>query len=72
MKELRTEIEINAPAERVWQILTDPAHFSDWNPFIHMPAGLGELVKIEHINCGYNTEPERELQGRQLYWPRGK
>jgi choline dehydrogenase len=44
----------------------------DWNPFIHMPAGLAELVKFDHLNWGYYTEPERELHGRKLYWPRGK
>jgi hypothetical protein len=34
MKELRTEIEIHAPAERVWHHLTDFAAFPEWNPFI--------------------------------------
>ena len=34
MKELSTQIEINAPAARVWQILTDTEAHSEWNPFI--------------------------------------
>jgi choline dehydrogenase len=42
----------------------------DSNPFIHMPAGLAKLVHNTAIN--YATEPERELNGRRLYWPRGK
>ncbi|MGH7326653.1 MAG: SRPBCC family protein, partial [Candidatus Rokuibacteriota bacterium] len=33
-KEIRTEIEIAAPAGRVWQVLTDFPDFSAWNPFI--------------------------------------
>ena len=41
MKELRTEIDINAPAERVWRHLTDFAAFPEWNPFI--PRIRGEL-----------------------------
>jgi len=41
MKELRTEIDINAPAERVWRHLTDFAAFPEWNPFI--PWIRGEL-----------------------------
>src|SRR5437867_4739586 len=41
MKELRTEIEIHAPAERVWRHLTDFAAFPEWNPFI--PRIRGEL-----------------------------
>ncbi|SNQ59168.1 SRPBCC domain-containing protein [Candidatus Methanoperedens nitratireducens] len=39
MKEVRTEIEINAPPERVWQLLTDFASFPLWNPFIRKASG---------------------------------
>jgi uncharacterized protein YndB with AHSA1/START domain len=34
MKELHSEIEIDASAERVWAILTDFASYPRWNPFI--------------------------------------
>ena len=43
MKELRSDIEISAPAERVWQILTDFAAYPDWNPFIPRLAGAAEV-----------------------------
>jgi hypothetical protein len=39
MKGIRTEIDIEAPAERVWQILTDFASFPQWNPFIVQASG---------------------------------
>ena len=39
MKELHTEIEIQAPPERVWQLLTDFADFPQWNPFIRRISG---------------------------------
>lgn len=39
MKELTTEIIINASATRVWQILTDFSQYSQWNPFIISSAG---------------------------------
>jgi hypothetical protein len=39
MKEIRTEIEIGASAERIWQTLTDFAAFPEWNPFIHRASG---------------------------------
>jgi choline dehydrogenase len=44
----------------------------DWNPFIHMPAGLAKLVLFKSMNWNYNTEPEPALNNRRLYWPRGK
>jgi hypothetical protein len=39
MKEVSTEIEIEAPAERVWEVLTDFAKFPEWNPFIKQIGG---------------------------------
>jgi len=58
----------------------DPAHRvllleaggPDRNPFIHMPAGLWRLRHAAELNWGYYTEPEPELNGRRLYWPRGR
>lgn len=44
----------------------------DRNPFIHMPAGLAHLVGNRRINWNYRTEPEPQLLGRRLYWPRGR
>ncbi|HET6430790.1 choline dehydrogenase [Dyella sp.] len=44
----------------------------DWNPLIHMPAGLARLVKVRSVNWNYHTEPEPHLLGRRLWWPRGK
>ena len=34
MKEIKSEIEINAPPQKVWQVLTDFAAFGTWNTFI--------------------------------------
>jgi hypothetical protein len=39
MQVLHTEIEINASAERVWQVLTDFAAYPQWNPFIRRVEG---------------------------------
>jgi hypothetical protein len=48
MKELKSEIEINAPAEKVWEVLTDFGGFPDWNPFIRMAQGeIREGAKLK-------------------------
>ncbi|MEQ8716688.1 MAG: SRPBCC domain-containing protein [Acidimicrobiales bacterium] len=41
--ELRTEIEIAAPIEVVWETLTDLASYPDWNPFIVSAEGRAEV-----------------------------
>jgi len=49
MKELHSEIEINASAERVWDILTDFAAYPQWNPFIRSISGeleVGERLEV--------------------------
>jgi hypothetical protein len=49
MKELRTEIEIQASPEKVWQALTQLDRYPEWNPFIHHAIGtakVGEKVDI--------------------------
>ena len=48
MKELHTEIEINASPEQVWQLLTDFSRLPEWNPFIQRASGnLNPGEKIE-------------------------
>ncbi len=44
----------------------------DWNPFIHMPAGIAKLVGQKGVNWDYDTAPEPQLDNRTLWWPRGK
>jgi hypothetical protein len=39
VKELRTEIEINALPVRVWGVLTDFDRFPEWNPSIRSATG---------------------------------
>ncbi|CAM5524570.1 hypothetical protein FALB51S_04106 [Frigidibacter albus] len=44
----------------------------DRNPLIHIPLGLAALARNKTINWAFDTAPEPGLNGRRLYWPRGK
>ena len=81
MRELRTEIEVAAPPERLWQVLTDFDAYPDWNPFIRSIEGAAQVgsrlaVRIEPPGAREMTfkptvqavEPARELRwlGRLL------
>ncbi len=44
----------------------------DWHPLIHVPAGSTWMMRSKRMNWNYETEPEIRLQGRRLFWPRGK
>ncbi|PKB72617.1 MAG: hypothetical protein BZY75_06175 [SAR202 cluster bacterium Io17-Chloro-G7] len=75
MKEIRTEITINATTERVWTVLTDFRSFPQWNPFITYAEG--ELTPGQTLTVRLQTpsgkgwtfkakvlvaEPNRELR----------
>jgi choline dehydrogenase len=44
----------------------------DRNPWIHIPVGFARLYVTQKFDWNYQTEPEAELNGRRVYWPRGK
>ena len=39
MRELQAAIQISAPIDRVWQVLTDFNHWSEWNPMVNHVSG---------------------------------
>jgi hypothetical protein len=76
MKEIYTEIEINASASIVWDILTDFDSFPDWNPFIRKISGnLHEGAQIEAFikpldSNGMKFRPKilKYVPERELRW----
>ncbi len=55
------------------QVLLLEAGGRDRSLMIHMPAGIPALLgKPNPHNWYFETEPEPELGGRRLYWPRGR
>jgi choline dehydrogenase len=57
------------PANRV---LLLEAGGKDHNPWIHIPAGFYRNIYHPKITWQFETEPQTELGGRRLPWPRGK
>ena len=44
----------------------------DRNLWIHIPLGVGKLLTNERYAWKFETEPQAELNGNKVYWPRGK
>lgn len=42
------------------------------HPWVIVPLGYGKVFHDARFNWKYSTEPEPELLGRSIYWPRGK
>jgi hypothetical protein len=49
MKEIHTEIEIQAPADRIWRVLTDFAAYPEWNPFVRRVVGEIKVGSRLHV-----------------------
>jgi hypothetical protein len=75
LKEIRTEIEINASPEKTWEILIDFNSYPQWNPFIRQITGapvVGTTLKLNlNTSRGKNrsykptvtkVEPSHELR----------
>jgi choline dehydrogenase len=55
------------------EVLLIEAGPRDKSMMIHMPAGIPALIgKPNPHNWYYNTEGQQHLNGRSLYWPRGR
>lgn len=44
----------------------------DRNFWIHLPIGYGKTMWSDKVNWRFYTEPEPNMAGRRIYWPRGK
>ncbi|WP_346839193.1 choline dehydrogenase [Microbulbifer sp. SAOS-129_SWC] len=45
---------------------------ADHSPLIRMPAGISYLLPGKRYNLHHYTEPQTQLKGRRLFWPRGR
>ena len=44
----------------------------DRSPWIHLPIGYGKTMWDPRLNWRFETEPDPGMNGRRIYWPRGK
>ena len=54
------------------EVLVVEAGGWDWNPLIHIPAGVYSVFKDPSLNWNLQTEPEPGCDGRRVELPRGK
>ena len=55
MKSLHAAIDVDAPAARVWQVVSDFERYPEWNPFIVRAAGelrVGERLDVTIVAPG--------------------
>ena len=53
-------------------ILVIEAGPRDLSPWVHLPIGYGKTFYHRRMNWMYRTTPQAELNGREIYQPRGK
>ncbi len=59
-------------ADGRYRVLLLEAGSRDWYPWIHVPIGYAKTMFNPRWNWMFRTEPEPGMNGRQIYWPRGK
>ena len=57
------------PSVRVLLLEAGPADRSLW---IHLPIGYGKTMWSPTYNWCFHTDPDPNMNGRRIYWPRGK
>src|SRR4051794_31138860 len=45
---------------------------ADRYPWIHIPIGYAKTMFHPRLNWRFYTEPEAQMNGRKIYWPRGR
>ena len=57
------------PATRVLLLEAGPPNRSPW---IHLPIGYTKTMWSDKLNWRFHTDPDPNMNGRRIYWPRGK
>lgn len=62
MYAIHTEIDIDAPAQKTWDVLTDLPKWADWNPFIR--TANGTLAKGNFIAVVVQPSGTKPINGK--------
>lgn len=71
MKEISHGVEIEAPAERVWRVLTDFPRLPEWSPFVKSIAGdvaAGNRITVQLPGMKFRPTVKRFEANRELRW----
>ena len=55
-----------------YKVLLIEAGGNDNHPWLHIPIGVGKTLTDHRFIWNFQTEPEKELNRRNILWPRGK
>jgi hypothetical protein len=61
MPEIHTTVDVDAPPERVWEVLTDFERYSEWNPFARV---LGRPNVGAHLSVELTPPNGRSMRFR--------
>jgi hypothetical protein len=64
VKELQASIEIDAPAERVWGVLSDLGRYEEWNPF--MTRAEGQFVEGSKLAITFRPPGGRQVKVKPM------
>jgi choline dehydrogenase len=54
------------------KVLLLEAGHKKFNPWLYIPGGYFKTIFDKKINWNYKTQPEKNLNGREISWPRGR
>ncbi len=75
VRSIVTVVDINAPGDRVWQVLTDLNGYRDWNPFLTSASGAvapgGRITisaKVGNRTITFHPRISTVEPGKKLAW----
>jgi hypothetical protein len=75
VRSIVTVVDINAPGDRVWQVLTDLNDYRDWNPFLTSASGTvapgGRITitaKVGNRTITFHPRISTVEPGKKLAW----